>query len=152
MLASSAASWAPSAIVWPTYGVREKGALTAISSVLSAPLDPSPPQAERRTQRARRRSSRFKTGMLERLAAQVGGSHGLVRRDLLERAGCDSPSGLEDRHDVGHAPDEPQVVLDDEEAESPVAERSQEVGQPLELDRGRAGGRLVEEQDARLRR
>ncbi len=62
MFASSAASWAPSAIVWPTYGVFENGALTATSKVFAESSEPpSPPQAERKAQRARRRKvSRFK--------------------------------------------------------------------------------------------
>jgi hypothetical protein len=61
MPASSAASCVPSAIVWPTYGVRENGALTATRSDFCSELsEPFPPQAEANAQRARMRARRFR--------------------------------------------------------------------------------------------
>src|SRR6266545_3593328 len=124
MFASSAASCAPSAIVWPTYGVRENGALTATSRVFVERSEPpSSPQAGRKAQRAKeRRVSRFKgLGMLERLAAQVRGSHRFVGGDLRQGACRDPAPGLEDGDEVGDAPHEAEVVLDHEQGETPVA-------------------------------
>jgi hypothetical protein len=122
ILASSAASWAPSAIVWPTYGVRENGALTAISSVSSDPFESSPPHAGTTAQRRTRRARRFKGRMLERLASEVRGSHGVVRGDFGKRARSDPPAGLEDGHDIRDEPDEAEVVLNHEQAEALLLE------------------------------
>src|SRR6266545_3120461 len=54
-----AASSAPFAIVSPTYGVFENGALTATRSVLPEPLE-SPPHPEARLQTARIAATRLK--------------------------------------------------------------------------------------------
>src|SRR5262245_14597894 len=131
MFASSAASCAPSAIVWPTYGVLEKGALIATSKVVAESGEsPSPPQgAGTRAHRGRRkRATRFKgLEILERLAAQVRGSHRFVGRDLGQRARCDPPPSLEYRDEVGDATHETEVVLDHEQAQATVAQRAQQV-------------------------
>ena len=116
--AFDAASSAPSAIVSPTYGVRENGALTAIVSVLSLS------RVARRTRQPAQNGAQREKPLQEAahatraLPSQVGRPHVVVGGDLGKGAGRDPTAGLENRHLVGDAADEAQVVLDHEEREA----------------------------------
>ena len=77
----------------------------------------------------------------------------LVRRDRLERALGDLDAVVERDDAVGDALDDVHVVLDDEDRVAAlVAQLRDQLGDLVRLGRVHPGRRLVEQQDARIRR
>src|SRR5215218_1921667 len=146
---TAAPSSTPRAIVSPTYGVFENGALTTMVSVRLAP-ESLPPQPMARRIRASA-SRRRRTANLPR-AAEVGGAHSRIGGDVVRRARREALTGVEHDDIFGDRAHEAEVVLDDDYGETFLRQPLQDAGQPVEILRSCACGRLVEEQDARLRR
>ena len=88
-----------------------------------------------------------------RSAAEVGLDHELVRRDLLERALGDLGAVVERDDPVGDALDDVHVVLDHEDRVAAVrAQLLDQLGDLVRLGRVHPGGRLVEQEQPRVRR
>ena len=129
------------AIVSPTYGVRENGALTAMISVFPSPFEPLSPQAGARQHRTSRRRSRVDIlSMLERVAAQVGDSHVWVLRTSASVPKAIRRPGREHRYLVGDPAYEAEIVLDQEEREALAAELLEQFHEAIQFDGGSTGG------------
>ena len=83
---------------------------------------------------------------------EVGRAGPLVAGDVVGRPLRDDAAGVEDDDVVGEAPDDPEVVLDDDQREAFAAQFAQELGDARGLGRRGAGGRLVDQQDGRAGR
>ena len=150
--AFDAASSAPSAIVWPTYGVCENGALTAIVSVLLL----SRAACFRRSRRrhgAERGENQCESCSRKPLPSQVG-HLGLPRRRRPRRVCRTRSSGLLREP----SPRRRRAGRSGGCARSRAARgrcrrsSSRSTAEAVELGGGRARRRLVQQQDARLRR
>jgi hypothetical protein len=83
--------------------------------------------------------------------AEIRAADNLGRGDLRDRPFGDRATGCEDDHAVGDEPDQPEVVLDEEQGDAACADTVDDLRQPLELLGAGAGGELVDEEDVRLR-
>src|SRR5829696_3425696 len=150
---TAAPSSTPRALVSPTYGVFENGALTTIVSARLAPesLPPQPMARRIRASPSASASRRRRTANLPR-SAEVGGAHSRIGGDVVRRSRREALTGVEHDDIFGDRTHEAEVVLDDDYGETFLRQPLQDAGQPVEILRSCACGRLVEEQDARLRR
>ena len=82
---------------------------------------------------------------------EVGLDDPRVLLDLLGQAFGDHLAVVEHRDPVGETHDDLHVVLDQQDGDATVADLAHEVAQTVLLDRVHPGGRLVEQQELRLR-
>ena len=85
------------------------------------------------------------------IGAEVRLTDGWIVRDFFERPRRDQLPRVEHAHPVGDRADESQVVLDDNDRETGVAQRGDHRPESLLVRHIDAGGRRVEEQYARVR-
>ncbi|MGY4337844.1 hypothetical protein ACVWW3_002750 [Bradyrhizobium sp. LM2.9] len=88
--------------------------------------------------------------MLERFTAAA--DHGLDQRALAGRSACrlrDLSPVAEHGHRVGHAQDVLDEMRDEDDCRAFRAQAPQRCEQPFDLGRGKSGGRLVQDDDAR---
>ena len=137
----------------PTYGVREKGALTAMRSVLSALFESLPPQAGR--QAAEDDQDEQPVQRTAHRARGIGGPgrrHARPRsrrprRGFRTRSACPAASTVTSS---ATRRTKRRLCSISRSARPFAAQRLEQVHEAIELDRRSAGGRLVQQEHTRL--
>ena len=121
---SRAASRAPFSIARPRYGVREKGALTNTGSELRSSVlcFDEPPQPASSSSDEERQEEAHRPASIARAARGTRRGRCSSRGDLVGRPLRDHAAGVEHDDVVREAPDDREVVLDDDQREALAAQ------------------------------
>ena len=74
-----------------------------------------------------------------------------MRADFVRRPGEDHFAGVEHGHPIAEGKQEPRLVLDDDHRDAVPLEVGEDLGEMIDLARGQARRRLVQDNDVRAR-